>query len=380
VSADLRIAQVANFVGPTSGGMRTAVEALRERYTRAGARCLLVSPGARDTMERTAAGVHVRLRSPQVSGGYRLIVEPWRVTRLLEQFAPTSVEISDKSTLLPVARWANRAGVGCVLFSHERLDAMLALRLGSRTGVNTGIRTGVDAFNRAVTGRFDAIIVTSHYAAGEFTKQASTRTHRIPLGVDLHVFRPRTAAHRSDGVLRLVHAGRLSREKSPDLAVATARELYRRGVRVRLDVYGVGPMLAKLRRLAEGAPVVFHGHIDGRPALAARLAAADVALSVCPGETFGLSILEALAVGTPVVTADSGGGRELLDASSGDWGRPDPESLADAVVRIAERDVASTRAAARRRAEQYDWSSTARSMLSVHEEVGSGFPGLASAG
>jgi alpha-1,6-mannosyltransferase len=170
-------------------------------------------------------------------------------------------------------------------------------------------------------------------------------------------------------VLRLVHAGRLSREKSPDLAVATAVELHRRGARVRLDVYGQGSMLPRLRRLAGDSPVVFHGHVAGRRALAERLAAADVALSVCPGETFGLSILEALAAGTPVVTADSGGGRELVSSTSGDWGAPDPESLADAVMRVAARDTSMARAGARRRAEEFDWANTATSMLSVHQAV-----------
>ena len=76
------------------------------------------------------------MRAPRVGGGYRLIVEPWRVTEILDAFRPTSVEVSDKSTLLPVAGWARRNGVRSVLFSHERLDAMLTLRTGWETGVD----------------------------------------------------------------------------------------------------------------------------------------------------------------------------------------------------------------------------------------------------
>ena len=71
---------------------------------------------------------------------------------------------------------------------------------------------------------------------------------RVPLGVDLDTFRPHPRAGRVDGLLRLVHVGRLSREKSPHLAVATAVELHRRGVPLLLDVYGDGPHPDELAR------------------------------------------------------------------------------------------------------------------------------------
>jgi alpha-1,6-mannosyltransferase len=366
----LRIAQVANFVGPRSGGMRTAVDALGARYVASGVRRMLISPGPEDSVERTPAGIHVQLRAPQVSSlGYRMILEPWRVLKVLEQFQPTSVEISDKSTLLPVARWARRSGLGCIQFSHERLDDMLALRIGLNKGTSTSISAGVSVLHRMAARSFDAIVVTSRYAAGEFPQVAASRLRHIPLGVDLATFRPRFERAANDGVIRLVHAGRLSREKSPDLAVATAVELHRRGVPVQMDVYGQGPMLGKLQTLAADAPVTFHGYVGDRRELGNRLAAADVALSVCPGETFGLAILEALASGTPVVTADRGGGRELVTEASGAWAAPEPPALADAVLDVAKRDVTTTRIAARRRAEQFDWAETASSMLRLHREV-----------
>lgn len=367
-----RIAQLANFVGPHSGGMRTAVDALGARYAASGAHRLLVTPGARDAVVESPSGVHVQLRALEVPGGYRLIVEPWRVLRVLAEFAPTSVEVSDKTTMLPVVRWARRAGAGCVLFSHERLDAMMALRIGISSARNAAISTAISACHRVLSGGFDAIVVTSRYAAGEFPAAARARLRHVPLGVDLAMFHPRRGHSGPDGVLRLVHAGRLSREKSPDLAVATAVELHRRGVPVRMDVYGQGPLLGTLRRQAAGAPVTFHGHLDERQALAAALANADVALYVCPGETFGLSILEALASGTPVVTTDRGGGRELITEASGAWAPPEPPALADAVLRVASRDTHTGRIAARRQAERFDWSVTAASMLDLHHEVSAG--------
>ncbi|GAB2872889.1 glycosyltransferase [Nocardioides pacificus] len=370
----MRIAQLANFVGPSSGGMKAALRALGAGYAAAGVARLLVVPGPRDSRWETADGEVVQLRAPRVGNGYRLILEPWRVTEVLEEFDPTSVELSDKTTLLPVARWARKNGVASVLLSHERLDHMLAMR----TGLDSSARASVKLLDRVLVRNVDTIVVTSHFALGEFAAPAAAAgcpVVRVPLGVDLSTFRPRHPLPRAAGApLRLVHAGRLSREKSPDLAVATAVELHRRGVHVRLDVYGAGPMLDELRALAGDAPVRFHGHVGGRQSLSRRIAAADVSLSVCPGETFGLAVLEALACGTPVVTADRGGARELVDATSGAWAAPDPARLADAVLEVASRPEDARRAAARARAELFGWDLAVDRMLAVHASLGAQMP------
>ena len=345
--------------------MRTAIEQLGRGYVAAGAERLLVIPGPVDSVITTDLGDVVQLRAPRVGGGYRLIVEPWRVNDVLERFAPTSIEWSDKLTLLPVAWRARRQGVRTVLLSHERMGDMFAMR----TGLDATSKVSIGLLNKILVRSFDSVVVTSRYAEREFRAAAVAAgcpIDRVPLGVDLDVFRPAPVPRPRGPVLRLVHAGRLSREKSPHLAVATAVELHRRGVPVHLDVYGDGPHRDELELLAVGSPVRFHGYVDGREQLRERLAAADISLSVCPGETFGLAVLEALACGTPVVTADRGGARELVDATCGAWAVPTPEALADAVVRLAALPAPATRRAARVRAATYPWERTVSRMLALH--------------
>ena len=55
----VRIAQLANFVGPTSGGMKTVLERIGRGYVEAGAARLL--RGARPTMLALHTALHAEL-------------------------------------------------------------------------------------------------------------------------------------------------------------------------------------------------------------------------------------------------------------------------------------------------------------------------------
>lgn len=362
----LRIAQLANFVGPVSGGMKIAIDQLGQGYVRAGHDRILVIPGPHDLIKETEAGIIVQVAAPRVSKEYRMIATPWRALRILERFHPTSIESSDKWTLSPVAGWAERRGIGSALFSHERLDDMLSLLVRRQFGVEAT----VGALNRHLSKAFDVVVVTSDYSAGEFA-DTGARLFKVPLGVDLETFNPdkrdpEALAPNPDGVLRLCYVGRMSHEKSPQLALAAALELYDRGVAVQLDMYGVGPDMEAMRAQAGDSPVIFHGFVDSREDVARAFAAADISLSVCPAETFGLAVLEALGTGTPVVTSNRGGAHELVDETSGESANPDPVSLADAIDRLATRLGPELRRAARARAEKYTWQASVDRMLELH--------------
>jgi alpha-1,6-mannosyltransferase len=117
---------------------------------------------------------------------------------------------------------------------------------------------------------------------------------------------------------------------------------------------------------------VCHGHVDGRAALARRLAGADVAFAPSPAETFGLSVLEALACATPVVAADTGGAGELLAPDAGVAVTPTPVGIACGVAEVLSWPAARRRTAARAQAERYPWSATVERMLNLHSTVADG--------
>lgn len=360
----MRIAQLANFVGPTSGGMKVVIEHLGAGYIEAGHERIFVRPGPADAVTETEDGLEVDIRSPRVSPNYRMVATPWKVFDVLRQFNPSSIEVSDKWTMAPTGGWARRNDVGSIMFSHERLVEMMTQLLRR----SFGVEAVVGALNRRLAKEFDMVVVTSRYAAAEF---AGTGAHLelVPLGVDLNTFHPSAGEPADDGMVKLVYCGRLSREKMPQLAIEATLALHRRGHPVRLDLYGTGMDEAWLRGIAGDGPVHFRGFVDGRTELAKRYAAADISMSVSPTETFGLAVLEALGCGTPVVTSSRGGARELVTGATGAWAAPDGEALADAVESLIPRLGPQMRAQARQQAEKYTWDKTVQRMLELHEQL-----------
>jgi phosphatidylinositol alpha-mannosyltransferase len=90
--------------------------------------------------------------------------------------------------------------------------------------------------------------------------------------------------------------------------------------------------------------------------------------------SFGVTLLEAMAAGVPVVASDIDGFREVLrHGVEGELVPPDDaRAWARAIVRLA-RDPAVAAAygeAGRRTARRYDWPVVAQQVLSVYRSVG----------
>ena len=95
-----RIVQLANFVTPSSGGLRTALEHLATGYTAAGHEVVRIVPGPHDAVTKQPWGKQIALRAPELPGtGYRVLHEPRRVLRVLDLACPDRVEVHDRTTL-----------------------------------------------------------------------------------------------------------------------------------------------------------------------------------------------------------------------------------------------------------------------------------------
>ena len=364
----MRVVQVANFDGPRSGGLRTAVDRLGAEYCAAGHQVFLIVPGHRHTHIVLLSGVaRITLPARQIpfTGGYRAVL-PGPVASLLERLEPDAVEVSDRFTLRSLGAWGARHGVTTVMISHERLDRLTSQLLPAPLA-----RRVADIANRRTAASYDTVLCTTTFAREEFDRVGATNVMTVPLGVDLQMFHPRRfcvetrSRWAGPDQLLLVHCGRLSIEKRADRSIDALAALRDSGVDARLVVAGDGPLRARLERHAARLPVDFTGFISSRSTVATLLASADVALAPGPHETFGLAALESLACGTPVVVSRTSALSEILTADSGRCADNDPAAIAGAVAAVIDRPEPQRRFCARRRAESFSWPRSAAGMLTA---------------
>jgi glycogen(starch) synthase len=193
----------------------------------------------------------------------------------------------------------------------------------------------------------------------------------VPNGIDLTSWRvdPAAAAaararYAPEGGPLLAYTGRLEYEKGVHTLLKAMPRLRRRHPGLRLVVAGAGTHEGELRGLARtlrlGRSVTFTGFL-GSDDLAALAAAADVAVVPSIYEPFGIVALEASAAGTPLVVADTGGLRELVEhGMTGLRFTPgDVTALAEAVTALLSDEVLARRLvkdARRVIARDYTWA------------------------
>jgi glycosyltransferase involved in cell wall biosynthesis len=248
------------------------------------------------------------------------------------------------------------AGVGaaiCARIAGTPLVSSYHTELASYVGIRTGDARLEAAARMALAlfyGQCELVLSPSEPADRSLQSLGVSpdRVARWSRGVDLSLYDPAKRAPESiPGVVKVLYAGRLTKEKGVELLAETFLRARERDPRLHLILAGGGPEEAWLReRLEEGArstpepgrlgPIAtFLGWLD-REALARVYASCDVFLFCSQTDTYGQVIAEAQASGLPVVAVAEGGPGSLIRDGHTGWLRPaDADSLAGALCQLA---------------------------------------------
>jgi glycosyltransferase involved in cell wall biosynthesis len=355
-----------------SGGVERGTVEITQAIVQAGGTALVASAGGRmvPQIER-AGGQHV-------------------VMNLMTK-DPVSIWLNT----WPIARLIARAGIGLV-HARSRAPAWSAYWAARRADVPF-VTTwhGVYAENLPFKRRYnnvmasgERVIAISHFVARRLAALGvdESRIRIIPRGVDPALFDPARVS--GDRVHRLSQAwrlppgapvimlpGRLTRWKGAEWLLRAVACLPQRDVFCVL--VGDGRLGPKLEQLADSLGLAgrirLAGHCEDMPAA---LMLADIV--VCPSlkpEPFGRTVIEAQAMGRPVIAANHGGAAEtIIDGETGWRVTPgDLTALAELLsytLALSAGDRAELGAAARASVmAHYTTAAMQRATLAVYREI-----------
>ena len=217
----------------------------------------------------------------------------------------------------------------------------------------------LQAWDRSVSGRerVDALIANSRYIAGQIKSAYGREASVVYPFADLSRF----ARPRRPGDTYLI-VGAFAPYKRVDLAIEAFNRLG-----LPLAIVGSGQDDHKLRRLA-GPTVTFLGALPN-DAIAELYSTCKA--FVFPGaEDFGITPLEAMAAGAPVIAFEEGGAMETVTESTGVFFKPQTvEAIMEAVGKIESGAVKPTEAECRARANEFSVDRFQREIRSAIEDA-----------
>lgn len=383
-NARLSVLDITEFYGDTTGGIRTY---LRQKATYVEShpeyRHILVLPGSRDAITQSD-GVRVyRLKGPMVpkQAPYRFMLATRSNRRIAQHEQPDVIEVGSPGLVPWIVRLAARGlDIPVVAFYHSNFPRVFSPWPERAPWIRRKMHDWAWIYAKQLDRHFAHTIVCSDFVGDDLKRAGIDRVTKIPLGVDLERCHPSRRAAR-DAVRQRYglptgpiagFVGRFAPEKELDVLLAGWPEVYRKTGAI-LALVGDGPVRHALEAQAGDAPWVrFLPYERDRSRLADFLAAIDIFVAPSSNETFGLAPLEAMATGTPVLTADRGGVSEQV-AESGAGARFEsgsPGALAESAVQLLGADLARLGRRGRDHAEEHhDWDTVFDRIFTLYADV-----------
>ncbi len=324
----MRILMVSDVYFPRVNGVSTSIQTLRQALAAAGHASVLVAPdypGAQPEADIVRVPGWPVPRDPEDR-----LMHLRALAAALDGLNPADFDLVHIHTPFLAhragVRWARRHGLPSVETYHTLFEEYFHHYLPFLP------RAWLAAAARRIS-RKECDGVTAVIAPSSAMKRAletygvTSPVHIIPTGIrtadfadcDGAAFRARHGIAPERPVMAYV--GRVAFEKNLDFLLRVTETLRRDRPDVLLVIAGEGPARAQLERAVAqrglGDSVRFVGYLERRTELPACYCAADVFVFASKTETQGLVLLEAMALGVPVVALAEMGTQDVLKEGAG---------------------------------------------------------------
>lgn len=360
----MRIVDVNEFYAPSGGGVRTYVDRKMAVTADLGHELIVIAPGSADRVEEHPGGGRIHyVRSPAMpfDRTYGLFWDAAPITALLDAYDPDVVECcSPWRPAWIVGDWRGRAVKS--FFMHNDNMAAYAQRWFEGVARHATIERAFAWYTRYMArflDKYDCVVTNGPALEKRLRARGLRIDAAMPLGIERAHFSPdlrdeslRAALLAQCGLgregLLLLGLGRHHPEKRWAMIV-DAVERAGASVPVGLVLIGRGFATERIDKRIAGSPHLrMFRPVYDRARLSRIMASCDALIHGSEAEPFGLVASEATAAGLPLIVPDTGGCAEVADPHASElYAARDPRACAAAIVRLAGRDRAMLRRAAR---------------------------------
>jgi glycosyltransferase involved in cell wall biosynthesis len=369
----MHVLMISDVFFPRVNGVSTSIATFRESLRELGVRSTLVAPDYAQRCDGDDAGLRrVPAWTVPLDPEDRLM-RPRALARALDSVDPGDIDLVHIQTPFLAhgagVRYARRHGLPVIETYHTHFEEYFHHYLPWLP--RTVLRFAARAFSRRQCEAVDAVIVPSLAMQDVLRGYGVRRPIEIlPTGIDLARFDGGDGARfrRTHGIGLerpvMVLVSRVAHEKNIDFLVEVTDRLRVELPDVLLLIAGEGPAEAHLRSLVEqrglGQHVRFVGYLARDGALQDCFCAGDLFAFASRSETQGLVLLEALALGVPVIALAELGTREIVLPERGARAAPDdPAGFAALAATLLRDPPLRARLAAEGRAFAREWDTGA---------------------
>lgn len=325
----MRILMISDVYFPRVNGVSTSIKTFRDELQKMGHKVVLIVPnyGNGQTLEPNI----VRVASRSVIGDPEdRMMKRRDLNQAIKQLESTPFDLVHIHTPFVAhyagVRIARMRNIPCVESYHTLFEEYLyhyIPYLPKRL-----LRYVARYFTRSQCAVIDALISPSGPMRQVLQNYGvTTRTEIIPTGMQINQFvhadgaRFRQFRNIDPQRPTLVHVGRIAHEKNIDFLIRMLQRVQHDIPNVLMILAGEGPALTHIkdlsRQLNVDKNILFVGYLSRDRELLDCYVAGDVFVFASKTETQGLVLLEAMALGVPVVSTAYLGTRDILDCGRG---------------------------------------------------------------
>jgi phosphatidylinositol alpha-mannosyltransferase len=349
-----------------AGGVQQVILHLRDGLVKKGHDVQIITPRPAKYQDAPPAGTIMLGTSRRVraglgtAGDMAVEVDVDEIDSLLEREKFDVLNFHEPWTPMLTWQMVGRSSAAHVGTFHANLNDSLT----AKSIVNV-----LTPYGRGIGEKMHVITAVSPAAASVLTKKAAEEDvvkdiKYIPNGIDLKIYSPSKEKKPLSGAntKTVLYVGRLERRKGVDHLIRAFGELVREYPDVHLLVAGKGNLDERLKQMVEMAKipnVAFLGFVSDQEKIRLMRHADLICAPAMYGESFGIVLVEAMAVGTPLIAGRNNGYTSVLKG----FGRIsliDSQATSDFAERLnlfltEESLVRLWQRWARQEIRQYDW-------------------------